>query len=541
MKTLSQDYLNKALLLLLVALCLPTWGEINRDSNEDEQRVEVLNFVLKDFQSHPKQGISGQVVQALITDKRAEYGRSMSLTELNHIADRITQLYREQGFQFSYAYIPQQRFISKTITIAIMEGTLGDVKIYNNSLYDDAAIRKPFAALLGQLIYQPEIEAAVAELKTYPGLAVFSYYSRGSNSGQTRLNIKVTAEQRGYGNLRIDNYGSESTGETRLVGQFNLNNPLGMRGSAAIGVQQSLDNSDGENNSYGLLRYALPLFNMNHYLSLSLSNNQFEIGDSFSSLELQGDAKIINLGYRTILQRGKALNQSLALYYDNKQTDFDDSPLGNLLDQDEEVSSLSLNWQLSHSSFQYRWNNQFTLSYTQGDFDSNALGIEGEDFEKAQLSVYSALSLGGLDKVYHSVISLRLRGQYSNAFLPNIEKMILGGPYSVRAIKSGFFSADRGAIATIEWQLPRLIHFDSDRFRLSPFLFADFGYGEKLNLEDKPFDRSKVSGYGLGVDASFGESISARLTVSEIEQEEIDSGLLIEASDVLLEASYYFK
>lgn len=534
------ELLPRYLLLALILQAVPGWAQINKDPNDEETRVKVRNVVLQDFRSYPEHGITATVVLDLIRVNQVAYGKWMTLTELHGLADAVSQLYKDAGFQFSYAYVPQQKLDAGSVNIAIVEGRLGDIKVYNASLYSDAQIRQPFEAFLGKVFRKGEIEKAMEELKAFPGLAVFGYYSRGSKPGETRLNIRVTAEQSWLGNARLDNYGSESTGEKRLVGQFSLINPAGLRDQLTIGIQQSVEDRDGENNTYGLLRYTLPLLNMNHLLSASLSNNQFEVGDSFSDLDLQGDARIARLNYTWVVRRASPWAQSISLFLEDKTSDFDNSLTSNLLDQGEDVRSTGISWQLNHNSVDNRWLNSLSASFYDGEYDSELTGASGEAIEKFELAFQSSLSLGDFSQLSYSILSLMLRGQHTEKYLPNIEQILLSGPYSVRAIKSGYFSADRGGIASFEWSLPSLLPRagENNALALIPSVFIDSAYGDKLDSNDQIIDRAKLSGYGLALDLIWGKKFNARLSLSDIDSDDVNSGTMADQRQLLFETTY---
>jgi len=526
---------------VLTLVLLPLYSTAETHNNAEQLRVNTSDIVFEDFIYYPELGITSKALWAIVNEKKRVYGNQMTMAQLHSISDAITQFYRVKGFKFTFAYIAEKTSSSKAIVMNILEGRLGDIKVYNASLYSDDSIKKPFKAFLGKVIVQKNIEAAVLELKSYPGLTSFAYYSRGSRTGEARLNIKVTAEKSWSASVRLDNYGSESTGENRIVSQLHLSSPFGLRDNLTIGLQTSLNNSDGENSSYGLIKYSAPIVNMDHILTLNLSNNQFEVGDSFSSLELKGDAKIGRLNYSYKINRGRIFNQSLGLSYEIKQTDYEDG-LGTLfLQQNEEVQSSSIQWQIGHYSESQQWSNQLSLTYYHGDFDSEALSLTGQDYDKLQANFSSNTPLFTPSSYYYSNVSFYLKGQYSDSLLANVDLLSLGGPYSVRAIKSGFFAADRGAIANIEWSFPQLIRFSDNAYRLTPFLFSDYGYGEKLGFDNQSIDKATISGYGIGIDFNLSKALSVRLTTGQINSVDVVSGREAEEQTFLMELNYYLN
>jgi hemolysin activation/secretion protein len=507
--------------------------------NDELIRVDVKHFVLQDFKQYPKQGITGKAVYQIIAKTRSQYGRQMTLEELQNIAAAVTSYYRQNGYPFSKAYIPPQKLTSGTVNIAIAEGRLGDIKVYNSTVYDDQQIRKPFLEQLGQALHKPTIEKNLAELRRYPGLKVFGYYSRGSKAGETRLNIKIRYQQQWYASLRADNYGSESTGENRLVGQVHINNPLKKQDKLTIGLQQSLDNRDGENNLYGLLRYTLPLGSMNDLLTLTVTNSEFEIGDSFSTLDLKGEARIYRAAYSHLFETEGNSHHLLSLALSHKTSDLE-SEISNLtIELDEESTAGSLSWQNNWLSGNRRLSSTFNAIYTNGEFDMETTNTKGQHFDKFNLILHSQYSAGNPKNSSFSILKLHIASQFSEQRLPTLEQILLAGPHAVRAIKSGYFSADRGGYARLEWHLPVLLNnWLPENFSLTPYFFGDIAHGEKLGLDDTVIDRATISGYGFGLNLRWKDRFTLTASVQEIDDVDSDIQYPAEKRSVLIETQY---
>ncbi len=60
-------------------------------------------------------------------------GKTVSLAELQSLAQRITRICRDRGYLLSRAYIPAQEIKDGVVEIAVLEGRLADLRIENKS------------------------------------------------------------------------------------------------------------------------------------------------------------------------------------------------------------------------------------------------------------------------------------------------------------------------------------------------------------------------------------------------------------------------
>ena len=146
-------------------------------------------------------------------------------------------------------------------------------------------------------------------------------------------------------------------------------------------------------------------------------------------------------------------------------------------------------------------NNGDGVSLTKVDGQSNL----SSEFLKYNLSYTRLQSLGRDYSIFwHTNI------QYSDDWLSTLEKMSLGGPYSVRAYPSQEYIRDSVLFSTIALQtnvssLVNYFSFDTNTITdaMSLSLFVDYGFGKS------PYDASgnnhkvEISGYGMELKLDF--------------------------------------
>ena len=99
------------------------------------------------------------------------------------------------------------------------------------------------------------------------------------------MNLRVDpSDQQVYG-LRVDNYGSAASGKQRAIAQYSRFELTGHHDRLDLGLLQTLGSVS---NRYGSLAYQLPSPVLDYLWDISATNNQFELGDRYAALGLEG-------------------------------------------------------------------------------------------------------------------------------------------------------------------------------------------------------------------------------------------------------------
>lgn len=478
--------------------------------------IKQVQFI--DFVPRPDQGITLEKLQAVIKAFQLQWGVYLSVAEIHSLADQITRLYRDAGFSFTRVIVPPQEIKHHQLQLQIMEGTLGDIQVRGADHYAVKTIQRPFQPLLNRVVTQQQIQQALAVVNQYPGLEVYGYFSKGSKPNQTRLNLKVQKEQWLQASLKADNYGSENTGLYRATGFITLNNPLGWADRLTLGVLQSLDidNQAQENNTYGSIAYETVITPGGSRIGLLASNHQFELGQAFSELGVEGEADHYRLDLTLPWLRSRWFSSDVNLYGEQKQTDITSGLDTDLLDKQEHTQKLGLALQLNHQaphslSSQFRWGQSLNVGVYAGDFEikfgkDTTMPTLADDLQTVFIN-YNLFGQGYHQGQANHRWQLAIKGQYVDQRLPDVETFTLSGPYGVRAYEQGLFSADRGGVASVQWfwLSPDWLGNNGFSRSVKPFVFYDAAYGERL--ADGAISQSRehivASGYGVGFDLRY--------------------------------------
>ena len=441
--------------------------------------------------------------------------RGLTMANIEDIAAKLTNYYRERGFFLARVYVPQQEVRRGVVVLAVLEGTLGTVTISGNQHYDSAMFAKAFDNLLYQPVTEQEIEQKLYLLNDFPGLDIYGYFKAGDQVGDTWLNLTVRGETRMAAIARYDNHGSDLTGRQRLYGEAQFHNPLNLADNLSFSVLKTFEPDEA---LYGALRYRLPVYSEAYHVGLSYSRNQF--ATVINILEFTGDTAIAELGFDVTHVRRKEKNLTSSLSYARKDSDLIDTTA--IVDLSDLVQTLTLGVRFDALNSQSKILNQVSASVTGGEvLESQTLIQSGEDkqsFSKmnADYSILAFLTIPWVEASSRLIFKSTL--QYSADTLPPVEQYSIAGPNKVRAYEITQFSADSGIYAGIDWifNFPGFLDFNVTELMpfssiVQPFVFLDYSYGELNQLTGSGVNTGELSGYGFGFQLNYKNKISGNL------------------------------
>jgi len=485
-----------------------------------EELAEIAELMLEIDAANNLEQVTEPDVQKLVwLVRQQKERRGLTLGNLEQIADKLTNYYRERGFFLTKVYIPKQEVRDAVVGLTVLEGKLGDVTVSGNERYNSDFITKSFDELKFQPVTEKEIEQKLYLLNDFPGLELYGYFKAGDQIGDTRLNLEVRQEKRWSASVRVDNHGSELTGQERVYGQVQWHNPLRIADELVLGVMQSVQ---PDNATYGVFRYRAPVFTEEVHVGFNYSQNQFAIGDSrtdegLSFLALEGETAITELAFDYSLIRRRENNWSLSLQVADKKSDLNSDILAQISDDEVFTYKFAMNYDTLNEAS--RTLNEFGVSIATGDVNKQAQGIEQDnEFDILNFS-YSFLTFTSIPWINANArIIFKSQVQYTSAVLPPVEQFSLAGPNAVRAFSVTEFPADSAVYLGNDWvfNLPQFADYKfSDNMQLSrllhPFIFLDYAYGILNPVGTEGDKTGQLAGYGVGLQLNYKNTISANL------------------------------
>lgn len=427
----------------------------------------------------------------LIREQRRRRGVTLGMIET--VADTITRFYRENGFILAKAYIPEQQVRDGVVTLTLLLGELGELKVENAKRVSEKQITRVFKNDFHKPVTSWKVEEALYLVNDIPGVTVQGFFSPGSQVGDTKLSVNVLNEKRYSANFRLDNHGSDNTSRNRAYMDFKLHNPLGTGDELYLAILQSYD-PDGS--TYGSLRYSSFLLNPRFRAEVGLSTNDFvsrtvrSFGDVFT-----GESEVADVSFKYIFKRSRVKNYSLQMQYMDIATKLDTTD-GQIINYDDvQKLSISFNFDILNQKKRQLYLGSIGLaSAKKSNLDVDDLNLDAnEEIFNFDLSMLSFPKIPFTD--YETRMLLKTSGQYAGINLSSVNQISLTGPTRARAFGVNGLQSDDGLYLGADWifQLPSFggakLFGKSLREVIQPYFFADAVYGVTNPLEI-PFDPS---------------------------------------------------
>jgi hemolysin activation/secretion protein len=387
-------------------------------------------------------------LHALVADAE---GKNLTLSQLGDLAARLTDYYRSHGYPLARAIVPAQTIQAGAVRIQIIEARYGKIQLDNHSRVTDSLIGATLSPLQGgQAVAQLPLDHALLLLSDIPGVAISATLKPGDAVGTSDLQVDADATPAVTGNVALDNYGNRYTGRARLAGTVDFIDPLHHGDVLSLTALSS-----GRGLNYGGLSYESLLDGRGTRLGASYTALHYELGDTLDALDGHGTAQVESLWLKSPFMRSHDINVYGQIQYDHKQLDDHIDTASIRTDRHLDNLTASLAGDLHDSVLSgsvSTWNVGWTVGRVDFDDDTarqadaataNAQG----SFSKWTANFFRLQSLSARDALY-----LTLSGQWANSNLDPAEKMVAGGPYTVRAYDIGAESGDTGILGSAEFR-----------------------------------------------------------------------------------------
>lgn len=437
-------------------------------------------------------------------------GQAVTLSDLEAIAQRATELYQADGYLLAQAVVPAQDVTSGDVEISVLEGRLGRVQIEVDDAapIDEARVRSIVDRLpAGRPLRQAELTRVMLLLADLPGVRVQAALEAGEAPGSTDLLLGVLPGRSHELAIDADNHGSRAVSEYRIGVQGRWNSPL----RAGDNLDYRLQVGSGGRLAFGRLGYERPLGGNGLRLSLAASLLDYALGGDFAALDATGRAKVLEIGLAYPLVRARETNLLAKLTLQRKLLE-DRFGAGIDTRPRRRMTAAETSLAFEHSD-----------GWLGGGYSSaGASLVVGElDLDAAAAQADARRTGGGFTHLNYNLSRLNvlvgrthlfvgLAGQFADKNLDSIEKVSLGGPRGVRAYAPSEITADEAHILNAEL-----------RYSATPALslqaFYDWGWAKRNERPDPQFDtdnRVHLRGHGIGVFWSARTGLSLRASLA---------------------------
>ena len=421
-------------------------------------------------------------------------GQSLSAAQLQALGQPIRDHYREQGWLVRL-YFPDQDLSSGVIRIEIIESRYSGSELESEDSRADKELVRNFALgglVEGEALNIKRVESGILKANELPGIETNAVLISGEKTGETKIRLKVSDQALFGGNLNYANQGIRATGSNQYQGNFYLNDPLGR------GDQLSVQALGSENMVSVRGQYGWLLGDFGTRLSIYGSHLNYQLGGNFSSLNLEGEGRIIGGLFTQNLIRSASENLNATVTLENR---LNQSSHSASLDRLRDINTLALGLNGDQNdSWLTTANNIAGLQLTLGRLNIDLVSDKSTDAQSTRAQgdfVKFNFNLARTEYLNDDwQVSMAFNGQWAAKNLDSSQKFALGGPNGVRAYPINEGMGDSGWLFNIE--LRRNLGYG-----LQGFLFSDTG-GIEVNQTQRfaqthSANSYLLSGIGMGL------------------------------------------
>ena len=398
-------------------------------------------------------------------------GRETTLTELNAALARVTAYCRSHGYPASAAYLPAQDSKDGKVTVKIIPGRYGEIKLDNHSRLKDKVARQLLRGLQpGSIIRSSKLETALYSISDVSGTRAVGVLAPGKAFGTSDVTVRIEDGKPTNTVLYAENYGAKSSGRYRYGLQHTLYDVGGTGGRLGLGT---LISNSHMHNYY--VNYEMPVGRGGSTLGLGVSQMDYKLGGAMRDWGANGKADTVSLfgSYPFYHLHDAALKLNYGLDYRRLEDDID--KYQGYADSKKHAASAHVGIegarQLPKTSLSY------DATLTAGHLTLGSEFARDRDEMAHTAGTYTKLSVDGTavrSLGHRADVLVKASGQIASRNLDGSEQMYLGGANAVRAYPQGEGSGDVGLLGTAEMRLytdvPGLVlstYLDAGHVRLS--------------------------------------------------------------------------
>ncbi|MBE9099740.1 ShlB/FhaC/HecB family hemolysin secretion/activation protein [Vacuolonema iberomarrocanum] len=415
-------------------------------------------------------------------------GRSLTFEELQEIADRITQLYLNEGFLTSRAILESPTG-DGVVRVRVIEGELETIEVEGNQRVPDSYIRSRVALGADTPVNQFDLEDQLRLLRLDPLFDnVEASLRAGDGLGQSILVVRVTEAEPFFGAVSIDNYSPASVGSERMNLELGYRNLTGLGDTVSMTLRRT---TTGGARLYDF-NYRVPVNPREGTLSVRIAPSDFDITDpAFDQLNINGNTELYEVSFRQPFIRTPRTEAALSigLSYRDGETLF-----GNIILNESTITALRFGQDvvLRDSTGAWSVRSQFSIGTTLLDATTDG-NPDGQFFSW----------LGQLQRVQilnpDNLLILQADVQLTPDALLAPEQFSIGGGQSLRGFRQNARLGDNGVRLSAENRITLgRNEAGAPIFQLAPFADMGWVWNDGDNPRDTP-DQPFLAGVGLGL------------------------------------------
>ncbi|UIN02542.1 ShlB/FhaC/HecB family hemolysin secretion/activation protein [Yersinia ruckeri] len=498
-------------------LTLPEEQSKNTDTGNQKASIIIRKVIINGLQSERE--ISLPRLQKTVA---GFLNKPQTFSGLQAMTDALTQDARAQGLLLAQAVLPPQRISNGILTVNILPGTFDSSQINNASRLSTKRVQNIVSRVFpaGSVVQRKKIERVALLLAEIPGVRPSLSLRPGVNTGSSAMDITIMPGKRMGGYLGLDNAGISSTGRSRAVAGFYVNELLGQGDQLKVDLLSAYENN-------GLLTGSVDYSQLAGSFGTRVGGNYSRLGYHYSlqGLKFNGYSNNFKLYLTQPWVRTFATQvdfsadvgmQMLNDQYPSQLSVFTNGDTGR-----KAVTQGSVGVQ-GRSVWSSGGMTRFSVQGTVGRLElkntaarfwssSDLLNSSGE-FSRLNYQLTHEQPVAGPLSLFGSVT-----GQQASKNLDSSQKFLMGGPAMVRAYDTGIGGVDDGAVASIElrsqWALPALWRA-GEGHHLTIASFYDQGWGSQYHHNNGLTNQNSINMAGAGLYGQLTRNSDYALTLT---------------------------
>ena len=455
-----------------------------------KERINLKQIVVLDNTILPDE--TNQLIKKFVYENCSKQPCFVSLEDLFQLRSAITQLYIDNGYVTSGAFIPiNQPLESGIVKIQVVKGELERIEISGLKRLQQNYVRSRLALATKPPLNRKRLEEALQLLELDPLIQrVDAKLSAGNTSGTNILQVQLQEARAFSAGIVIDNNQSPTIGSLQGIVFATHNNLLGFgdQFTAQYGLTEGLDIYN--------LGYRIPINALDGTFNIGYSNNNSLIVENqFADLGIRSDSETATFGLRQPLVKKPDTEFALGLSLDLRQSQtllLDDIPYSFSEGPEKgksrvTVMRFSQEWLRRNATQVFAARSQFSFGIDAFDATINNTGTDGRFFAwLGQFQYVQQLSPN------RTLMLAKINAQLTPDALLPLEKISLGGIDTVRGYRQNELVTDNGINASVELRFPLT---SDNSLQIRPF----FDIGTVWNNQTENIESKTIAGLGLGL------------------------------------------
>ncbi|WP_130618061.1 ShlB/FhaC/HecB family hemolysin secretion/activation protein [Dyella amyloliquefaciens] len=465
--------------------------DLNIQPQTNEASRNTTRFMVRSIQITGNTELPTELLHAEVASGE---GHELTLGDLDALALRISNVYHKHGYPLATAYVPAQTIKDGVVRIDVAEARYGAVTVNNQSYVSDRVLNASLAPLKAdQAVTQYTLERSLLLLSDIPGATANSTLRPGQAVGTSDLQVDVTPQPRYTGEVGLDNFAAQYTGDIRATGSFAINSPFGQGDLLDFDATTS-----GSGMKYGRGEYRYRLNGYGTTIGIALSGLDYRLKGDAKNLDAHGTATVGSIFLSQPIIRNTAGNVYAMVEYDHRRLDDRVDVIG--LDNDRHIDRWSATLAgdqidasgVTNARLSVDYGRLFTDNFQTAFFDYFGARTSGS-YTKFELSISRLQQLNPTNALY-----LGFSAQTANKNLDSSEQFFLGGPDSVRGYDIGVIAGSIGNLGTVEYRHDTVFSSVPGVWQFTAFF--DTG---RVEVYEKPFlnglNSARLDSLGVGV------------------------------------------